>query len=69
MPFSNAAAILKIQTGIVKRDDGTFDAHFTYLPSFLEYANVDWLTNGFTLRVSNDSVTRKEYSFTTTSFR
>jgi len=64
MTFSNAAAILKVQPGIMKRDDGTFDAHFTYMPRSLDYAKVNWLTNGFALRVSNEIVIRKDYSYT-----
>ena len=63
MAYSNAAAILKVQPGIMKRDDGTFDAHFTYMPLSLDYATYNWLTNGFALRVSNDIVISKDYSY------
>jgi len=63
MTFSNASAILKVPPVIMKHDDGTFDAYFTYMPRALDYARYDWLTNGFTLRVSNDIVIRKDYSY------
>jgi hypothetical protein len=63
MTFSNASAILKVPPLIMKHDDGTFDADFVYMPRSLDYATYSWLTNGFTLRVSNDIVIRKDYSY------
>ena len=63
MTFSNASAILKLPPAIRKHDDGTFDAYFNYMPNALDYAKYDWLTNGFTLRVSNDIVVHKSYSY------
>ncbi len=63
MTFSNASAILKVPPVIMKHDDGTFDADFVYMPRALDYARYDWLTNGFTLHVSNDIVIHKGYSY------
>lgn len=64
MSYSNACAILQVQPGIRKRDDGTFDADFDYQPRSLDYATYNWLTNAFVLRVSNDIVIRKDYGYT-----
>jgi len=61
--FSNASAILKVPPVIMKHDDATFSADFAYLPRSLDYARYDWLTNGFTLHVSNDIVIHKGYSY------
>jgi hypothetical protein len=63
MTFSNASAILKVPPVIMKHDDGTFEADFVYMPRSLDYATYNWLTNGFTLHVSNDIVIHKGYSY------
>jgi len=63
MAYSNACAILKIQPIVRKRDNGTFDAYFMFATPPLAFTTYSWLTNGFYLRVSNDIVFYKGYSY------
>ena len=60
--FSNAVTILGSNFIGITNDDGSFSADFIYEPR-TTYP-VGWLTNGFTLLVSNDIVVRKGYSYT-----
>lgn len=64
MPFSNAVAILGRPVAVSTNRDGNLDAWFVYEPRALEYSKIDWLTNGFSLRISNGIVFGKNYSFT-----
>ena len=64
MVFSNAVSILGRPSNTITNSDGTVVAFFDYMPRALEYAKVDWLTNGFELLLSNNIVVWKGYSFT-----
>jgi hypothetical protein len=61
--YSNACAMIQIQPVVRKRDNGTFDAYFIFATPPLAYTTYSWLTNGFYLRVSNDIVFYKGYSY------
>ena len=61
--FPNAELTLGRPILVETNNDGTCDAYYSYpLPSV--YVPIDWLTNGFSLRVSNNVIVRKEYSYT-----
>ena len=60
--FPNAVAVLGKDFIAMTNDSGSFSAYFTYEPR--STYPVDWLTNGFTLLVSNNIVVRKGYSYT-----
>jgi hypothetical protein len=62
--FSNVVSILGRPITTMTNTDGTLEVFYDYMPSSLDYAKVDWLTNGFTLLVSNGIVIMKGYSFT-----
>ena len=62
--FSNALALLGEPIATFTNSDGSMEAHFSYLPAAIGQVSIDWLTNGFTLLVSNNVVVRKGYSYT-----
>ena len=62
--FSNAVAILGPPITSFTNDSGFVDAVFSYMPAALGQISIEWLTNGFTLLVSNNVIIRKDYSYT-----
>ena len=63
MPLTNAITILQVPPRIYTNDNGTVEAHFTYMPSMLDHATYRMLTNGFVLWASNGIVVRKDYGY------
>jgi hypothetical protein len=63
MHFSDAVAVSGQPVAIFTNSDGTLQAFFDYSPRSVGYAKVPWLTNGFTLEVSNGIIVRKGYSY------
>ena len=62
--FSNAVAVLGAPITIITNDDGSLVAFFDYRPRAEGLIKIDWLTNGFTLLLSNNIVIHKGYSYT-----
>lgn len=62
--FSNAVALLGEPIATFTNGDRFVEAHFNYMPRDLGQIRIDWLTNGFTLLVSNGIILRKTYSYT-----
>jgi hypothetical protein len=62
MTFSNTVAILGSQFAAITNNNGSFSAYFVYMPRTTYPPK--WLTNGFSLLVSNNIVVRKDYSYT-----
>ena len=62
--YSRAVAILGQPITTFTNDNGLIQVHFSYTPKAMGHVAVDWLTNGFTLLVSNDIIVRKGYSYT-----
>ena len=60
--FSTVEAALGSPHVSFTNDDGSLAVFYTYMPRSL--TPVDWLTNGFSLIVSNGIVVRKGYSYT-----
>jgi hypothetical protein len=60
--FSTVEAALGSPHASFTNDDGSLSVFYTYMTRSL--TPVDWLTNGFSLIVSNGIVVRKGYSYT-----
>jgi hypothetical protein len=60
-PFSNVVSVLGSPHVALTNSDGSLSVFYTYMPRSLP--PVDWLTNGFSLIVSNGIVVRKDYSY------
>jgi len=61
--LTNALAVLGKPLLTTTNDDGSIETHFGYTPRELGRAPIEWLTNGFTLVVSNGTVVWKGYSY------
>lgn len=61
--FSSAVAVLGKPMSVDTNGNGTIEAYFSYTPREVGRIEIDWLTNGFTLRVSNNIIVRKGYSY------
>lgn len=62
--YSDALDVLGTPITAMTNSDGSVQAFFTYHPSEMERTAVEWLTNGFTLVVSNGIIIHKGYSYT-----
>ena len=61
IPFSNVVAILGDQYVALTNENGSFSAYYDYTPRSM--APVEWITNGFSLVISNGVVIHKAHSY------
>ncbi len=61
-PFTNVVFLLGNPHATFTNQDGSLSVYYAFMPRSL--MAVDWLTNGFSLIVSNGIVVRKDYSYT-----
>jgi hypothetical protein len=61
--YSHALGILGTPIFSSTNSEGLIEAVFSYHPREMLLTRINWITNGFTLVVSNDVVIRKGYSY------